>query len=199
MCILFNTLRPRHNFRYFTDNIFKCVLLNENVWILLKISLKFVPNFRINNIPALVLIMAWRQPGDKSLSELMMVSLMTQMCILNELKGEFCTLYLRHHSFTSKSEYDDISRANHTPFWCNHSETVVRLCNDGPHCLCHFTLLLGLQSVSRTITCYARCDNKTLSGNRYNRDIYARYGCYTSPLWAVWHRFNVLYWSMLSG
>ena len=102
MCTLFNTLRPIQNFRYFTDNIFKCVLLNENVWILLKISLKFVPKFRINNIPALVLIMVWRQPGDKSLSVLMMVSLMTQMCILNDLKGKFCTLYLRHHSFTSK-------------------------------------------------------------------------------------------------
>ena len=40
-----------------------------------KISLKFVPKGRINNIPALVQIMAWRCPGDKPLSEPMMVSL----------------------------------------------------------------------------------------------------------------------------
>ena len=36
-------------------------------------SLKFVPKVSINNIPALVPIMAWHQPGDKLLSEPMMV------------------------------------------------------------------------------------------------------------------------------
>ena len=28
-----NTLRPRQNGRYFPDDIFKCIFLNENVWI----------------------------------------------------------------------------------------------------------------------------------------------------------------------
>ena len=51
----------------------------------IKISLKFVPKDRINNIPALVQIMAWRRPGDKPLSEPMMVSLPTHICGLNEL------------------------------------------------------------------------------------------------------------------
>ena len=46
-----------------------------------KISLKFVPKGRINNIPALVQIMAWRRPGDKPLSEPMMVSLPTHICV----------------------------------------------------------------------------------------------------------------------
>ena len=49
--------------------------------ILIKISLKFVPNGPINNIPALVQIMAWRWPGDKPLSEPMMVILQTHICI----------------------------------------------------------------------------------------------------------------------
>ena len=49
-----DTWRPRQNGRHFADDIFKCIFLNENVWISLKISLKFVPNVRINNIPALV-------------------------------------------------------------------------------------------------------------------------------------------------
>ena len=49
-----NTLRPRQNGRHFTDAIFKCILLNENVLISIKISLKFVPKSQINNIPALV-------------------------------------------------------------------------------------------------------------------------------------------------
>ena len=60
---VFNTLRPRLNGHHFPDNIFKCIFLNENVWISLKISLKFVPEGPINNIPALVEIMAWHQLG----------------------------------------------------------------------------------------------------------------------------------------
>ena len=39
------------------------IFLNENVEISIKISLKFVPKGLINNIPALVRIMAWRRPG----------------------------------------------------------------------------------------------------------------------------------------
>ena len=51
---LFNTLRPRQNGRYFPDDIFKRIFLNENVPISIKISLKFVPMGPIKNIPALV-------------------------------------------------------------------------------------------------------------------------------------------------
>ena len=36
---------------------------------LTQISRKFVPTGQINNIPALVQIMAWRRPGDKPLSK----------------------------------------------------------------------------------------------------------------------------------
>ena len=60
---------------------FSSALFNENVWIPIKISLKFVPNGRINNISALVQLMAWRRPGDKPLSEPMMVSLTTHICV----------------------------------------------------------------------------------------------------------------------
>ena len=63
-----NTLRRRQNERHFADDIFKCIFLNESVWIPVKISLKFVPGGPINNIPAMVQIMAWRRPGDKPLS-----------------------------------------------------------------------------------------------------------------------------------
>ena len=69
-----NTLRPRQNGHHFTDDTFKRILLNENVRISIKISLKFVPKGPINNNPSLVQIMAWRQSGDKPLSEPMMVS-----------------------------------------------------------------------------------------------------------------------------
>ena len=36
----FNTLWLRQKWKNFTDTIFKCVFLNENVWLLIKISLK---------------------------------------------------------------------------------------------------------------------------------------------------------------
>ena len=39
----FNTLRPRQDGRHFPDDIFKCMFLNENVWILITILLKIVP------------------------------------------------------------------------------------------------------------------------------------------------------------
>ena len=77
---LLNTLRSRQNGQHFPD-IFKCILLNENVWILHKISLKFVPKVHINNIPGLVQIMAWLQPGNKPLSEPIMVKLLMHICI----------------------------------------------------------------------------------------------------------------------
>ena len=77
----FNTLSPRQNGRHFPDDIFKCIFLNEIIRISIKISLKFVPKVAINNIPALVQIMAWRRPGNKLLSEAMMVNLLTHKCI----------------------------------------------------------------------------------------------------------------------
>ena len=43
-------------------------LLNENIWISIEISLEIIPKGSINNIPALIQIMAWRRPGDKPLS-----------------------------------------------------------------------------------------------------------------------------------
>ena len=76
-----NTLRPKQNGRRFANNVFKCIFLNENVWISLKISLQFFPKVLINNIPVLVQILAWLRSGDKPLSELMMVSLLTHICV----------------------------------------------------------------------------------------------------------------------
>ena len=77
----FNTLRPRQNGRHFADDTFKRIFINENVRILINISFRFVPKGLINNIPALVQIMAWRRPGDKPLSEPMMVNLLTHICV----------------------------------------------------------------------------------------------------------------------
>ena len=74
-------LRPRQNVRHFPDDIFKCIFVNDNVWISIKISLKFAPKARINNILALVQIMAWRRPGGKPLSETIVVSFLAHICV----------------------------------------------------------------------------------------------------------------------
>ena len=76
-----NTLRPRQTGRHFPDDIFKWIFLNENIWISINISLKFVPRGPINIIITLVQVMAWRRPGDKPLSETMMVRLPTHVCV----------------------------------------------------------------------------------------------------------------------
>ena len=78
---LFNSLRPRQDGRHFPDDIFNCIFFNEKVWIFIKISLLCVPKCPINNIPSLVQIMAWRRPGDRPLSEQMMFTLLTQLCV----------------------------------------------------------------------------------------------------------------------
>ena len=56
------------------DDIFKRIFLNENVKILIQISLQFVPRGPIDNKSALVQVMAWRRTGDKPLSEPMLTS-----------------------------------------------------------------------------------------------------------------------------
>ena len=52
--LVINSLRPRKNGRSFADDIFKCIFLTENVWISIKIPLKFVAKGPINNNPAMV-------------------------------------------------------------------------------------------------------------------------------------------------
>ena len=51
---IFNSSPPGQNGRHLADDIFRCIFVNENYFILIKISLKFVPNIPIDNSPALV-------------------------------------------------------------------------------------------------------------------------------------------------
>ena len=87
-CVSVNTLRLR-------DDTFNCIFMNKNVRISLKFPLQFVPKGPINNIPLLVQRMAWRRPGDKPLSEPVMVSLLTQICVTRPqwvklIEAEWC-------------------------------------------------------------------------------------------------------------
>ena len=126
----FNTLRLRQNGHHFADDMCKYIFLNKNVWISIKISLNFVPKDPINTIPALVQIMAWRRPGTKPLSEPMMVSLLTPICVTrhqwvkfhcslaveNSYKYLSCSLMISWHSraltlLVLKLEYCGITRS----------------------------------------------------------------------------------------
>ena len=91
----FNTLRLRQNGRHFAHGTFRCIFGNENYSILIKTSLKFVPKGPINNIRTLVQIMACRCPGDKPVSEPMMVSLLMPICVTRPqwVKGKQTRVY----------------------------------------------------------------------------------------------------------
>ena len=64
------------------DDNSKCIFLNENDRIPIRISLKFVPRSPVDNKPGLVQVMAWRRTGANPLPELMLT--------------QFTDAYMRH-------------------------------------------------------------------------------------------------------
>ena len=116
-----NMLRPREqSCRCFADDIFKLIFLNEDKWISLKISLMFVPRARINNIPALVQILAWHLLGDKPLSQPMMASSLTHVSVT---RWE----WVKAHVIDYMSGYGPFSTLTDTmSAWKN----VLRLCRE---------------------------------------------------------------------
>ena len=89
---------------------------NENIWISIDILLKFVAKGQINNVPALVQIMAWRRPGDKPLSKPMMVCLLTHICIAwpQWVKDVYVLWYFSKHHTMLEFLY---AHLNYTPVW----------------------------------------------------------------------------------
>ena len=77
----FNKLILRQNGHHFPDDILKCIFLNDNGCMSIKISLKFGPRGPINNIPSLVQIMARYRWGEKPLSEPMLVRLLVHIWV----------------------------------------------------------------------------------------------------------------------
>ena len=112
-----NTLSPRQNDRQFPDGIFKCIFLNENIWISIKMALKFVQNGPFDNITSLIQIMTGRRFDDKPLSQTMMVSLLTHICVTRPQwvvaalgSSVFARLHLERQSRNSLWPSDAIGR-----------------------------------------------------------------------------------------
>ena len=78
---------------HFANDNFRCIFVNEKFRILIKIALKFVPQGPIDNISALVSIMAWRQIGDKPLSK--------------PILTRFTDAYMRHLGGWVKNVHND--------------------------------------------------------------------------------------------
>ena len=94
---------PRQNGRYFADDIFKYIFVNEKVCIFIKISLNFVPKGPIDNNTALVQIMPWRRIGDRPLSEPMLTIYVAQggdELILSDTVGLVISYYLFRYQYS---------------------------------------------------------------------------------------------------
>ena len=125
---------------------------NEKFCIWNYFSLKFVPKGLINNIPALVKIMACSQSGDKPLSEPKWLSLLTHICVCGHqwVKGWYSgQLMMKHHKINRllalkrlnslqwhHNESDGISNHQHLDCLLNHlfgcrSKKTSELCVTG--------------------------------------------------------------------
>ena len=70
---------PAQNDSHFADDIYKYIFLNEKFYILIWISLKFIPKGPIDYMPPLVQVIAWCGTGDKPLPQCWPMSL-THKC-----------------------------------------------------------------------------------------------------------------------
>ena len=136
------TLRPRQNGRHFADDTFKCIFLNGGVWISIKLSLNFVLTGSINNIPALVQIMAWHRPGAKPSTEPMMFSLRTHTCVTGpqwvtngSLGTDFRETGIKTFSFEKMTSKCHLPTVSHSVHMSIHWGWVTHICVSE---LCHF-------------------------------------------------------------
>ena len=112
-----NTLKPRPT--AFSRRHFQMNFFNENVWISINISLKFVPKRPINNILALVQIMAWHQAIKLSQCRLIS-SVRSSDNHLHAILQEMKISYLRFHSNLPRAKsYKCKKKSHNTPvFFC---------------------------------------------------------------------------------
>ena len=97
-CCCCSTLRLGQEGRHFTDNILKCIFLNE----MYEFPLKFHWGLFLRvQLTILQRIMSWSRPGDKPLSESLIGRLVTHICVtrpqwVNVKTGKSQALLVNH-------------------------------------------------------------------------------------------------------
>ena len=102
------TLRPGQNGRHFTDAILKCIFVTENVWISIKISLKFVP-IRVH----LIIFQLWFRPSDEATSHYLnqyWYSLLTHMRHSASMSWALCDWLCLVDLFLSSTLHSNTNR-----------------------------------------------------------------------------------------
>ena len=72
LCV--NTSRPVQNGHHFAD-ICKCILLKENICVLIQVSQKFVTMGQIDKKPIVIQVIAWHQINSKLLPQTMLTKI----------------------------------------------------------------------------------------------------------------------------
>ena len=123
---MFNILRQRQNRSQFSDDNFKCIFLNENISISIKISLMFVPRGPVDNIPAL--------------SETMIVSLLTHIWVRSQRCGCLVTWFCYQLIAKPGNKIAAPSRPDpYTSLGLNELKLRLDLCNLFTHINLDFT------------------------------------------------------------
>ena len=91
----FNSSPPRQFGGKIADDIFKRIFFNENDWMSIKISLKFIPEGPIDNKSVLVQVMAWCRQATSHYLNQCWPSFLTHICgtrgrWVNEFHLETC-------------------------------------------------------------------------------------------------------------
>ena len=189
--------------------MFKCIFLNENVWIPIEISLKFVVKGSINNNPALFQIMAWRRPGHKPISEPMVVSSLTHICVTWPQRVNINSCDSLTHMFSViSSVYTGMGtivcyRAGGCE-WCTWWRHQMEAFSDPVHLLGKST---GHRAFQELCTVHAMCwVLMCLVSNRFRSNLsgwhhwyWGKYTIFQVPvkqLWRVWWKDNkALLWT----
>ena len=87
-------------------DIFKCTFVRENDTISIQISLKYYPRSPIDSKWALVQVIAWCQRGDKPLSELMMIILLTHIFVTRPQWGNTSRCFMLFEAVSEIDHFD---------------------------------------------------------------------------------------------
>ena len=116
-----NTLRLRQNGCHFADKIFKCIFLNENVWISLKISSLFlrVQLTRWGRVTHICVGKLTIIVSDKGLSPVRRQAIIWNndgILLIGPLGTNFSEILIEIHTFSFKKMHLKMSSGKYRPF-----------------------------------------------------------------------------------